>query len=89
MATKTYTLLVTITSDEDECIAAPALADAIKGALETGINGVVIGGRPDQIVDPVHSAEADAFDGDVTRFPINSRDPVKAARKLHAALRAA
>ncbi len=61
MATKTYTLLVTVTSDEDECIRAPALADAIKGALETGIKRVLIGGVMCN-VDPVLSAEVDAME---------------------------
>ena len=91
MATKTYTLLVTVTSDEDECIRAPALADAIKGALETGIKHVLIGGVMCN-VDPVLSAEVAAFDGDATHLmcvPMSDQVRLRTTRRLHASLRAA
>lgn len=93
MQTKTFTLLVTITDDGISAAFNPKhLADAVKGALETGISGVVIDGKPDQHLCPVASAEVDVFHGDATHLmcvQMDQQATLRAARRLHANLRAA
>ena len=68
MTTRTYTLLVTITDEPSAPVfSETVLADAVKGALETGIRGVVIDGIPDAVVPSVHAATVDAFAGNWLR----------------------